>query len=354
MKKLKRDAEKFNVLELFADMAAECGYDLNDSVAQEDFVDRVRTSIEESKKSKITIFGKRVESLFAYVVGALGKVVLLKQEDSGDTYFSGEEILAPDYRLTFYDYEQVLVEVKNFHHKNPTNKYFIKKDYYLKLRRYADLNGLEIRFAIYFSAWNLWTLLSIDSFKENKYSYTIDLSRAMACSEMSRLGDCMVGTAPNLELHLLTNLEDASEIDESGQARFVTREIKMYCAGNEIIDEEEKEIAFYLIRFGTWIEKDAEAITRDNKVLGMKFVYSPENQNEPNFAIIGHLSTMVTNGFRNHTVKNGEVVALKLGVDPSVFKVLIPQDYKGENLPLWLFVVQPNIKFKRLTEGQID
>lgn len=352
MKKLKRDAEKFDVLELFADMAAEHGYDLNDAVAQEDFVSRVRTSIEESKKSNIAIFGKRIESLFAYVAGALGKVVLLKQEDSGDIYFSGNEILAPDYRLTFDGNEQLLVEVKNCHHRNPANKYAIKKNYYLKLKQYADLNGLDLRFAVYFSSWNLWTLLSIDSFEEHKNSYTIDLGRAMACSEMSRLGDCMVGTAPNLELHLLAKPEEASEIDDSGQALFVAREVKMYCAGSEITNDEEKKIAFYLIQFGTWVERETEAIVSDNKLLGMKFVYSPENQEEPNFAIIGHLSTMVTNGFRNHTVKNGNVVALKIGLDPSVFKVLIPQDYKGESLPLWRFVIQSNPEFKGFTDAQ--
>lgn len=348
MKKLKRDAEKFDVLELFAEMATEHGYDLNDPIAQEDFVTRVRASIEKSKKSNIAIFGKRIESLFAYVAGALGKVVLLKQEDSGDIYFSGEEILAPDYRLTFHDNVQLLVEVKNCHHKNPTNKYSIKKNYYLKLKKYADLNGLDLKFSVYFSSWNLWTLLSIESFEENKNSYTIDLLRAMACSEMALLGDCMVGTSPDLELHLLANPEEATEIDNSGQALFITREVKIYCAGNEVTDEEEKKIAFYLIQFGTWIEKETEAIVTDNKLFGMKFVYSPESKEEPNFATIGHLSTMVTNGFRNHTVKNGDVVALKLGLDPSAFKVLIPQDYKGQNLPLWRFVIQSNPDFKAL------
>lgn len=352
MKKLKRNAEKFDVLELFADMATEHGYDLNDPLAQEDFVSRVRASIEESKKSNIAIFGKRIESLFAYVAGALGKVVLLKQEDSGDIYFSGEEMLAPDYRLTFHDNEQLLVEVKNCHHKNPTNKYSIKKNYFKKLKKYADLNGLDLKFAVYFSSWNLWALLSIESFEENKNSYTIDLARAMACSEMAHLGDCMVGTAPDLELHLLTDAAEAGEINDSGQALFITRDVKIYCAGNEVTDEEEKKIAFYLIQFGTWLEKDTEAIISDNKLLGMRFVYSPENQEEPNFAIIGHLSTMVTNGFRNHTVKNGDVVALKLGLDPSVFKVLIPQDYKGQNLPLWRFVIQSNPDFKGLVGAE--
>ncbi|GAB2797517.1 hypothetical protein GCM10027040_25200 [Halomonas shantousis] len=351
MKKLKRNAEKFDVLELFADMATEHGYDLNDPLDQEDFVIRVRSSIEESKKSKNAIFGKRIESLFAYVAGALGKVILLKQEDSGDIYFSGEEMLAPDYRITFHDNEQLLVEVKNCHHKNPANKYSIKKDYFNKLKKYADLNGLDLKLAIYFSSWNFWALLSIESFEENKNSYTIDLARAMACSEMAHLGDCMVGTAPDLELHLLADAAEAAEageIDDSGRALFITRDVKIYCTGNEVTDEEEKKIAFYLIRFGTWLESETEAIVSDNKLLGIKFVYSPESQEESNFAIIGHLSTMITNGFRNHTVKNGDVFALKLGLDPSVFKVLIPQEYKGKNLPLWRFVIQSNPDFKGL------
>ncbi|MBU1394234.1 MAG: hypothetical protein KJ856_10895 [Gammaproteobacteria bacterium] len=352
MKKLKRDAEKFDVLELFADMATEHGYDLYDPLALEDFVSRVRASIEESKKSNIAIFGKRIESLFAYVAGALGKVVLLKQEDSGDIYFSGEDLIAPDYRLTFHDNEQLLVEVKNCHHKNPANKYSIKKNYFNKLKNYADINGLDLKFAVYLSSWNLWVLLSIESFEDNKHSYTIDLARAMACSEMAHLGDCMVGTAPDLELHLLADVTEASEIDDSGQAIFTIRDVKIYCAGNEVTDEEEKKIAFYLILFGTWLEKDKEVILRGNTFLGMKFVYSPESQEEPNFAFIGRLSTMVTNGFRNHTVKNGDVVALKLGLDPSVFKVLIPQDYKGQNLPLWRLFIQSNPDFNGVVSAE--
>ena len=345
MKKLKKAAEKFGVLELFADMAAEHGYDLNDPVAQDDFVSRVKASIEGGKKSNTAIFGKRVESLFAYVAGALGRVILLKQEDAGDLYFTGDDVLAPDYRLTFSDHEQILVEVKNYHSEDPRGKYAIKKGYYKKLKAYSDLNRIDLRFAVYFSAWNLWALLSIESFEEHENLYSIDMIRALACSDMNKLGDCMIGTTPDLELHLLANHNEANKVDESGKALFITREIKLYCAKNEIIDEEEKKIAFYLIQFGEWKEKETEAIIDDGKLTGIKFVFSPEGPEEPNFAIIGNLSTMVTNGFRSHTVKNGNVVALKLGLDPSSFEVLIPQDYKGERLPLWRFTIQPNTHF---------
>ena len=190
---------------MFADIAAEHGYELNDPATKEEFLTRVRVAIDKSTKSDIEIYGKRTESLFAYVAGALGNLVLLKQEDSGDFYFSGGEITAPDYRLTLEGGDQFLVEVKNCHFKVPTKKYYIKRNYYEKLKLYSDLNGLELRFAIYFSAWNIWTLVIIDNFEENEKSYTIDLVRAMACSEMAMLGDCMIGTSPDLELHLLAD-----------------------------------------------------------------------------------------------------------------------------------------------------
>ncbi len=346
MKKLIRNPEKFDVLELFASMAAEQGYDLRDPVTQDDFVERVRISIEKSKNSNIAVFGKRVESLFAYVAGALGKVKLLKQEDSGDLYFVGDEVLAPDYRLTMLDGSQFLVEVKNCNLKQPEKKFSIKKEYYEKLKAYSDINGLDLKFAVYFSAWNMWALLSIQSFAEQESGYDIDLPSAMAKSEMSILGDCMVGTAPNLELHLIADPDEASVIDESGKAVFVTRSVRIYCAGKEIVDEQEKRIAFYLMRFGDWKESETEAIVAENKLQGMKFVFSPRSQEEQNFAIIGNLSTMVSNGFRELTIEDGEVVSLTLGIDPAAFGVLIPDDYSGDGLPLWRFIIQSNPEFQ--------
>lgn len=342
MKKLIRNPEKFEVLELFSMMAAEHGYDLKDSFDQSDFIKRVSSSIESSKKNDITIFGKRAESLFAYVAGALGKVKLLKQEDSGDLYFSEEEMLAPDYRLIMNDGFQFFVEVKNCHYENPEKLFSIKKDYYNKLSTYADLNRLDLKIAIYFSKWNQWVLLPIDSFTKQHSEYSINFLSAMEKSEMALIGDCMIGTTPNLELHLQTNPEEAHPIDESGNARFITRKIKIYCAEKEVSDDQEKRIAFYLMRFGNWEESETEAIILDNKLHGVKFIFSPETHQDQDFAIIGNLSTMVSNGFRDLTVKDGEVVALTLGIDPSAFSVLIPEDYSGEGLPLWRFIIQSN------------
>ena len=78
----------------------------------------------------------------------------------------------------------------------------------------------------------------------------------------------------------------------------------------------------------------------------MKFIYSPESQSEPNFAIIGTLSTMISNGFKEYTVEEGNVVSLDLAFPTDVFRFFIPEGYKGKNLPLWQFEIQPNENYK--------
>ncbi len=351
MKKLKRNPEKFEVFDLFSAIAVKHGYILDDPIAQNDFIEKVRRSLESSKNNNTTIHGKRIESMFAYVVGALGKVALLKQEDAGNIYYLEDDVIAlPDYRITLKGGSQLLVEVKNYHPKNPSEQFSIKKDYYNKLARYAKLNNVELKFAIYFSLWNSWIMVSIDAFEESVDSFTIDFPTALAMSEMSIIGDCWIGTKPDLEMHFLTNEEDADEIDHNGQALFISRDIKFYCAGNEILTESEKELAFYLIRFGKWVEKGCEGIFKENKLMGMKFIYSPDEQPEQNFSIIGTLSSMISKMYGEYTVSDGKVIAVDIDLHPQVFKIFIPENYEGQHLPLWRLIVQRNSDFLKVNK----
>jgi hypothetical protein len=242
------------------------------------------------------------------------------------------------------------VEVKNFHSAG-LKKFSFTKDYYLKLKNYSDLNNLNLLFAVYFSAWNRWTLLPIEAFDESARDFSIDFPSAMAKSEMLMLGDMMIGTAPDLELRLFADPDEASPIDNKGNAQFIARAVKIYCAGKEVKNELEKRIAFYLMRFGDWVESRSEPVISDGRLMGITFAYSPADQKEPNFAIVGQLSAMVSKGFRELTVKDGDVVALTLGIDPSAFSILIPEDYKGDDLPLWRFKIGANPNFKRMESG---
>ena len=129
MKKQSRQPEKYDVLELFSVLSAKYDHDITDEFAVDDFIERVRKSISLSKMNRSALFGKRTESMFAYVSGALGKVSLLKQEDAGDLFFTDGDLIVPDYRMTFHDGKQTLVEVKNFHSDNPSGYFVINKEY---------------------------------------------------------------------------------------------------------------------------------------------------------------------------------------------------------------------------------
>jgi len=350
LKKLRRNIDKFGAFDLFSNLAAEHGFKLDDADSQQDFIEKVRNTFECSKNNKIIIYGKRIEALFAYVVGALGEAALLKQEDEGSLYYIGEDIIVPDYRIILKDSSQYLVEVKNHHSENIYDEFVVKKDYYQKLRKYSDLCNVDLKFGIYFSVPNKWALISIDAFNERDDSYTIDFASSIAKSEMALIGDRTIGTRPDLELQLLTNSNEANEIDKDGKAVFTTREINIYSAGHKISDSLEKEIAFYLIQFGDWEEKQAEAIIERGKLLGMRFIFAPHIETEDNFSLIGTLSTMISNMFKQHTVVDGKVIAVDSHLDPERFKVFIPTHYKGKELPLWRFTIQPNHDFEGLTK----
>ncbi|MCV5580102.1 hypothetical protein OFO05_32375, partial [Escherichia coli] len=86
-------------------------------------------------------------------------------------------------------------------------------------------------------------------FIERERKYETTPVHSLANSEMAMLGDLMVGTKPPLIFELVADkTKDASV--EGNQARFIIGDVKMYCGETEIEDRQEKDIAFYLLRFG--------------------------------------------------------------------------------------------------------
>ncbi len=341
-----RNPEKFDVLELFSSMATTNGYKINDIHSVENFISCVSSSIKESATNDRTKFGKRIESLFAYVAGALGKVKLLKQEDTGNIYYLGEEIIAPDYKAILKDDSQILIEVKNFHSLDIEKQFVLENDYYLKLKRYSDINKIPLKFAIYFSTMNQWVLLPISAFTKVDNSYKINFVTAIVKSEMAILGDRTIGTTPNLEIHLLTNKSEATTIKSSEIVDFTIRTTKFFCASQEVKNTNEQKILFDFIRYGSWVEKDPEVILEDEKFLGVKFIYAPIELTKQDFEIIGLLSGMISNKFKELTTSDGKIELLDLGLDPNDFQILIPNEYDSMTLPLWQFIINANEDFQ--------
>ena len=347
MKRIKRNPEKFEVIDLFTAFGRKHGYKLSVEEDANDFIDRIGKSLKASQDNPNLLHGKRVESLFAYVAGALGKCRLIKQEDSGETFTTEQEIQAPDYKIILNDGSQYFIEVKNCHFPNIKSPYPFSKNYIEKLERYAKLHNIPLLFAIYFSRQNKWFLLRKEYLIEQKNRYVTDFINAIAKNEMSLLGDRTIATEPELSIELIADQSGEAIINEAGEAKFIIGDVKIYCSGREVADDLEKSIAFYLMRFGDWKESDIEGIFIENRFVGVRFTYAPDFPPEEQlFSMVGALSSMVSSSYGEQTVYEKSVIALDTNLEPSVFTVKIPEGYKGKDLPLWQFIMQPNPQFK--------
>lgn len=329
-------------------MARNNDYKIESTEDQEDFLSKIATSIKAAAEDQRLLHGKRVEALFAHVAGALGNCLLVKPEDNGGMVAVGVDVRVPDYSLVLRDGSRLMVEVKNCHLDNFKTDYEFTRDYVEALERYANLHGASLKFAIYFSRLNKWVLLSKMAFIERKRKFTINMLDAIAKNEMSTLGDRSIGTIPALSIELIASDEQDSYISEDGEARFVIGRVRNYCAGNEVINERDKQIVFQLIRFGRWVEAEPQVIMDGARLLSVRFDYSPyldDWDKEAGFAIVGELSSIVSSAYNEHTVYARRVIALDTKVDPDFFSIDITDGYSGENLPLWQLKLQPNFSF---------
>lgn len=288
--------------------------------------------------------GYRVESMFGFVAAALNRCRLVKQEDSGLCMLDNENTRIPDYRLILKNSNSLFVEVKNCHEL----KKKFKQDYIVKLSKYAVLNNLPLKIAIYWSKPKVWTLVSVESFMFVDGRYTLDFGRAMAFNDMGLLGDRMIGALPPLKLKLIMDPVKTSSLDDNGQSIVVVGNTEIYCNDTLISDKEESNLAFQLIQFGTW-EGQERVITSGNKVISIDYIYSPAEGNESpgqQFSIIGFLSSFISSKYDSHTVSEGSIRKLVPEQGPEKFQVPIPEGYKGKYLPLWQFTLKPNSNYQ--------
>ncbi|MBB3165756.1 hypothetical protein FHS25_006268 [Rhizobium laguerreae] len=356
MKRVRRDPAKFDAIELYTAVGRDRGYRLNVEGDMENFLDTVKGSLQASQTNPLLLHGKRAEALFAYVAGALGHCRLIKKEDSGDIFTAAGNVIAPDYRIVLNDGSKLLVEVKNFFIKSFSKEFTLPVKTMAGLEHYAELNGLPLKIAVYFSNANAWVLLSKSAFKKSGKHFAISFVQAMAVNEMATLGDRSIATLPRLAIQFWTTPELAMEPDENSEVVFTIKAIKFECGDTEIIGDEARDIAFYLMRYGRWSCGEQTPLFDGNKVIALQFVFEPDEVHaDQGFETIGGLSQMVSSAYRELTVDDTGVMALDIRHDPEVFTLRIPQGFKNETLPLWQFILQPNPKFgKADAEKSID
>jgi len=200
------------------------------------------------------------------MVANLGGAQLLKQEDTGDCYYEGDDICPPDFRIVTTSGDVMLVETKNHFSKKALSPFRIRCSDLEKLERYAKQVGTPLRIAIYWAPWNLWTLNNPTRFARSGYHVQLEFRQATMQSEMAVLGDFVIGTRYPLVLRLITATDKPRSVSAEGVVTMTFKSFEITCADTLIEDKTEQNIALYLMMHGKW-EYDGGYIEIDDSGL---------------------------------------------------------------------------------------
>lgn len=338
MKPLRRDPLRFELLELYSTYGGSGRISLKSPETMDSFLHAARKSVETATANPALLYGQRTQAMFEGLVASLGAAILLKHEDSGPVYATDTDLHVPDFRVVLPDGMNLLIEVKNCH--NDQNQFILSKVYLDSLSRYAALANGVLKLAVYWSKWNIWTLVSPDVIKGDGQRLSLDLLNAVKHSEMYLLGDMTVGTRYPLSLKL--SMKD-SVSHGNGEFSVTIGRVELFCAGKEITDPKEKEIAFCLMVYGGWKDDHIEAQVQDDRIRFIDIDCRPTETTEgQDFEMVGALSEMFSRYYIWATSDgSGNIEQIHFPVKPGQVGLLIPQDFRGVSLPLWRFVVQP-------------
>lgn len=346
MKRLGREPQKLETLNLFSLLQSGDGNAIYDPANRQSFLSQVDSGLTRALDSEATLHGIRVQSMFQGMVASLDYVRLLKEEDAGNCYYQiDDEIRIPDFRVVTTKGESWLIETKNHFSKDPMRRYRIRNEDVLALKRYAEIVKTPLRFAIYWAHWNQWTLNDPERFTRSGNYAEIEFIQAMKQNEMAVLGDYSIGTTYPLTLKLLAAMDQPRTISPEGIVSMRIGSVEMRAADVLLEDKNERNIALYLMMYGKW-EYDGGRIELDEASLPVAAIHtsSPEGIT-PNqgFEIVGCVSSLYSQHYNSLTLDGGRVSRLNLK-EPTSLAPVIPRDLEKKQLPMWRFTLQPNFE----------
>ena len=281
--------------------------------------------------------------MFEAMLISLGAHRLLKAEDMGRVHPEAP-FKVPDYRVVLLDGTQWLVEVKNVYIKEPfqQERLLMKQGYREKLENYASTTGGQLKLAVFWARWSMWTLVSPSKLTDESGELTLDLKTGMRFNELGALGDRHIGTTPPLRLRLDSDPGAPSILTADGHAEFTIGGARLYCDQNEIRDPEEQQLAWSFIRYGEWHEVGPTAILDGQRLMGIEFAWEPEERTNQGFEMIGSLSRIFSRYYAERTLEGTEVVQIHAPSRPGWFNPLLSADYKGKAMPLWQLEQHPS------------
>ena len=338
------NTDEATILRLFDGFASGEGLSLQDARSHETFIARVSATLAQLRSNPIAIHGLRVQSMFAYVAGAMGECSAIMEEDAGLFLADSVDLRRPDFRIVTKTGAQFLVEVKSHSPDKPLAPFRLKASYLAKLEAYARRCGQSLKIAVYWRhVEGMWTLVDAKFLDQDKDGYLLMFPEALKRNEMSTLGDCMIGTVPPLALRLYTDPEKPRRIGPDGLANLTIERVAICAAGKEIEEPVERDLAWFFMMHGRWVETGAPAEVKDGELIFFDIQFAPEMDDHPEqeFTSVGWLSQMISRQYRSLTAADGAVTLLTPKRAPGDLGVLIPKDYNGKVLHLWRFSLQP-------------
>jgi len=269
----------------------------------------------------------RIEAdlLFEKVAAALGRIQVLKREDSGPLLSRDGRAEAPDFRVMLPQGEQVLVEVVTGTALARPAKIAPRR--IDALTDYALKSGCALRIAIYWRDAGLWTLTPASAFTSDG---TLDLPTAIMWNDMVRFGDYLLGTVYPLKMNLTS--------EPAGQGKRRITSLEFFAGNAPLRDKEEGDLALFLMLFGDWQATSEPPSEFEDRPVAVTFEVQPRELANPGqpFEMVGYASTILSRYFA------------EVARDDRTARDFVPPDMAGlvvrrrsESFPLWRFEVSP-------------
>ncbi|UPT97741.1 hypothetical protein J4G48_0006500 [Bradyrhizobium barranii subsp. apii] len=330
----------FDLLASVAAFAREHAIALNDPSLVERFIADAGPKLKEALVDPTLIHGWRTERLFEATVLSLGRFRLLKTEDAGRVHAVGT-FRAPDFRVVLDEGEQWLVEVKNVRIRDPFKQETRMSAAYLaSLQAYADMVGTPVKLAIFWSLWNIWTVISPDRFRTQNGGLRVTMKDAVLANESERLGEVIIMTKPPLRLVLGAATDMPRSLSPEGLANFIIGSAKLFSGDVELTDPRDRKLAEVLLFYGEWSTEGPLAVTDGGEFAGVEFVATPEEPSDQGWDGIGWASRIFSRYYAAQTIDGDQVIQLHGEAAPEWFAPLSDWDFKNSKLPLLLGRVQ--------------
>ena len=332
-----RTSKPFDLFAEFGRFGSERKMSLQDPATLLAFTGHVGDRVGGALGDSALLHGQRTEAMFESLLVSLGQFELLKSEDAGRLFPDGR-YQSPDFRTVLKDGSHWLIEVKNVYEGDPARqkRRLLTKSQLERLTAYAGATGAELKLAIFWARWSIWTLVSPDRLVGADGGLVLDIGTAMRVNELSRLGDRSFGVRPPLRLRVTMDQARTSPVGADGRVTCTIGGVKVFSGDQEIV--------WVFMQYGEWQSEEPDAILDGDRLLAIEFRWVPRERVNQGFEFVGTLSRMFAAYYARQTVDSGEVVQVRAPLRPSWFEPLLSWEKARGRMSLWSFTQEPNFE----------